>query len=49
MKELRVRQYRLLRTKGYTASAALWNVRHCSNYFWQQQMFGIRHNYTITR
>lgn len=38
--DLRVRQYRLLRSRGYTANAALWNVRHCSNLFWQRMLFG---------
>lgn len=37
--DLRTRQYRLLRRQGYTAKAALWNVRACSNYFWQKQLF----------
>jgi hypothetical protein len=29
-------KYRLLRRDGYTAQAAIWNARHCSDLFWQR-------------
>ena len=33
------RFYNLLRKQGYTPQQAVWNLRHCSDYFWQTQFF----------
>ena len=46
-KSLRVRKYMHLRRKGYTAWQALWNVRACSDYFWEKQLFPERNSAMI--
>lgn len=42
------RFYALLRSYGYSPNEALWNVRHCSDYFWERLTVLIQTEFVAT-